>query len=933
MDRTIRDPASVTRPPAPPASRPTDRYLRLRVRYVLMFVALAVVPLAVAVAFLLDGLGERARDAADREARANLSLRLQAIAADVQRANRDLQSLALTPEVTAFQAAGAESSPDESPLRDPERLRRAVGAIIADNPVILSVALIDARGDVHWRMTPGQDEPAGRPATRVSAALPDQVLHPDGRAEARRAYLSNPTVHAGPDGRVTHATARLALATSHEGAVTGAVLVEVALPSLVSSQEGVLGFFLADADGRYLMRSGAAAAKPGASVPQDWPEIVPERVLNGLIVHGGDGAMAVQNFNVNLGGMPRVWMAGVVIDPAALADPDGFRNTLVVLGSAVAVIAALLALFAANRVTRPLVLLVDASRRIQNGEGSVRLRPADLGDLAEVAASFNGMLDTLVRRTRELVSAKEAAETMTRTKSEFLANMSHEIRTPMNGVLGMLELLEQSTLPASERSFVRTARNSAESLLGVLNDILDFSKIEAGKLQLESIDFDVRELAEEVTALLAKQAHAKGIELLCNVPSDLPPRVRGDPTRLRQVLVNLVGNALKFTQKGEVALSVAQDGTGERGIALSFEVRDTGIGMSTETVGRLFRPFTQADSSTTRKYGGTGLGLAITHQLVSLMGGEIRVRSEEGKGSVFAFRLDLPIGDGTQRGRLSATALSGMRVLVVDDNATNRVIVEHHLAAWGVQPVSAAGGWEALGMLRDADAAGQPFDLMLLDYHMPGMNGVELSRRVQADSTLCRVPRILLSSSGRLHGEEAAGAGLAGTLAKPVRARQLYEAITLALGREIVPADAGARRAQPPATRSARLLLVEDNPVNQKVALVTLRRLGYEVELADNGRTALDLAARKPFDLVLMDCQMPEMDGFAATRALRQREREQALRRVPIVALTANALEGDREQCLAAGMDDYLTKPFKREQLEAILGRWIAPQDESGKAA
>jgi len=898
---------------------------------VLIFVALAVVPLAVAVAVLLDGLGQRARDAADREARASLSLRLQAIAAEVQRANRDLQALALMPEVTAFQADAIRPA-DEIVFPDPQRLQRAVDAIVADDPAILSVALVDPRGRIRWRMTPGQAGSVPEAATAGPADVPDGVLHPKAPGDERRAYLSNPVVRSAPDGKVIEATARLALATLHEGTATGAVVIDVALPALVSSQEGVLGFFLADADGRYLMRSGAAV-KPGASVNQDWPEIAPDRALEGQIVHAGDAALAVQNFNVNLGGIPRVWTAGVVIDSAALADPDGFRNTLVVLGSAVAVIAALLALFAANRVTRPLVLLVGASRRIQNGEGSVRLRPSDLGDLAEVATSFNGMLDTLVRRTRELVSAKEAAETMTRTKSEFLANMSHEIRTPMNGVLGMLELLEQSTLPASERSFVRTARHSAESLLGVLNDILDFSKIEAGKLQLESIDFDVRELAEEVTALLAKQAHAKGIELLCNVPSDLPPRVRGDPTRLRQVLVNLVGNALKFTQKGEVALSVAQNGTGERGIALAFEVRDTGIGMSKDTVGRLFRPFTQADSSTTRKYGGTGLGLAITHQLVSLMGGEIRVRSEEGKGSTFAFTLHLPVGDGTQRGRLSATALSGMRVLVVDDNATNRLIVEHHLAAWGVQPVSAAGGWEAMGMLRDADAAGQPFDLMLLDYHMPGMDGIELSRRVQADSTLCRVPRILLSSSGRLHGEEAAGAGLAGTLAKPVRARQLYEAITLALGREAPPADAGGRATQPGIKRNARLLLVEDNPGNQKVALVTLRRLGYEVELADNGRTALDLAAQKPFDLVLMDCQMPEMDGFAATRALRQREREQALRRIPIVALTANALEGDREQCLAAGMDDYLTKPFKREQLEAILGRWIAPGDEGGKAA
>ncbi len=907
--------------------------LSLRLRYVLVFVALAVVPLGVAVSVLIDDLSDRARETANRDVQSSLSLRIQAIAGEVQRANRDLVALTRLPEAKELIRHSADTGIPETRIVDPTRLEQVFQAVLETSPDVRRVTVADTGGTELLRLDYSSEQQRVVQRAASAGRLDSEALKRALSVKAGRTYVSNPVVHAQRSGRVDSVTVMLAAPVMDGDKVSAIVTLEVAMPSMLLGQGDALGFFLASAEGKYLLAAGAAASA-STGVTGDWPGANLDRAISGDIVHRDGQTLALRAFNVNPGGAPRLWIAGRIENGAGLAAAaDDFHNKLVVLGSAVAVIAALLALFAANRVTRPLVLLVEAARRIQAGEGNVRLRPTDLGDLAEVAHSFNGMLDTVVRRTRELVAAKETAETTTRTKSEFLANMSHEIRTPMNGVLGMLELLEQSTLPAAERGFVRTARNSAESLLGVLNDILDFSKIEAGKLQLESIDFDARELVEEVAALLAKQAHAKGIELLCLVPNDLPPRVRGDPTRLRQVLVNLVGNALKFTQKGEVALSVAADAATDRGVALHFEVRDTGIGMSKDTVGRLFSPFTQADSSTTRKYGGTGLGLAITRQLVSLMGGEINVMSEEGQGSSFFFTLSLPIGDGTQRGRLSATTLTGLRVLVVDDNATNRLIVEHHLVSWGVQAVSAAGGWEALGVLRDAEAGGQVFDAILLDYHMPGMDGIDFSRRLQADSVLCRIPRILLSSSGRLNAEEAQGAGLSGSLAKPVRARQLYEAITHALGKEVAPQSAEPKAPVMREKRTARLLLVEDNPVNQKVALVTLRRLGYEVDLAGNGVEALEISARQRYDLIFMDCQMPEMDGFEATRALRKREQEMPLPRTPIVALTANALEGDREQCIAAGMDDYLTKPFKREQLEAILDRWLAVPKAPSKAA
>ena len=910
--------------------RPTRFRLSLRLRYVLVFVALAVVPITIAVTVLGRGVTERMYDRADADAQGGLALLVDAIASDIQTAERDLQMLArVSPAVGLRPAEGSGATPGDPATTDQwrTRLESLFRGYVATHSGVRHVAFVDDTGREWVRI---DVDGAGTSALVRTPSLP--ILSPEDVRKVLpltegQVYVSDVGLVSESDGAAAlHPDARRAVRmmtpVTLDGSTRGLLLLEMRPASLGGARGGHRDFLIAAPDGTYLFASWATMPAR-RSIRSDWPEIDLAHAHAGQVIRRDGKTLVLKSFNVNPGGPPRVWIAGLVVDTGELnAAADTLDSQLLVLGGVVAVLAALLALLAASRVMRPLVALVDAVHRIQGGDSSVRLETSNQGELDEVAQSFNGMLDTLERNRTELVAAKEEAESTTRTKSEFLANMSHEIRTPMNGVLGMLELLEQSALPATERGFARTARASAEALLALLNDILDFSKIEAGKLRLETIDFDVRELVEEVGALLAKQAHTRGIELLCVVPSDLPPRLRGDPSRLRQVLVNLVGNAIKFTHEGEVALSLKFETPLEGMAKVTFEVRDSGIGMSTETMLRLFKPFTQADSSTTRKYGGTGLGLAISRQLVAIMGGELAVMSEEGHGSTFWFSLTLPLGDGTQHSMQAGTVLSGLRVLVVDDNATNRLIVEHHLSAWGLNFEAAGDGAAAWELIQREAERNRRFDLILLDHHMPGMDGMTLSRHIAQDPRVCKVPRILLSSSGRLTAEEAAESGLDSSLAKPLRARQLYEAIAVAVGRTATVA-APVKAAAPAARKAGRLLLVEDNPVNQKVALVTLKRLGYDVQLAGNGREALTAVQDLAFELVLMDCQMPEMDGFEATRAIREREQSEGLPRVPIVALTANALEGDRTQCLEAGMDDYLTKPFKQDQLKAILERWL----------
>lgn len=652
-------------------------------------------------------------------------------------------------------------------------------------------------------------------------------------------------------------------------------------------------------------------------------------VIKHVVVDGHEFEMVTIHSNAYDGYRDPNWRLHVLLDrDIAYETVNNVKRYFILAGCIMLALSLLASYVVSRKIVSPVLSLAKGAEKLAEGDYSYTLEYKGSDEIAELTNSFNVMRIAIKQNEKELRKKSEIAEQASKLKSEFLANMSHEVRTPINGVMGMTELLMNTSLDETQTRYAKTISRSSQSLLSVINDILDFSKIEAGKLELTASAFDLRDLVEDVTEMVSEMAHRKGIEISQNLHPGSHTVFHGDCGRLRQILTNLLSNAVKFTKSGEVKLivSVPDYDQSNKPMAIDFKVIDTGIGISEKNQKKIFDSFVQADGSTTRRFGGTGLGLAISSKLVSIMGGELKVSSELDVGSTFSFAVKLkPMPSELKHAWSSNNALAGKRILIVDDNETNREILDTHTRFWGAQTTLATSGGEALELIRQAMNTNEEFDICITDMHMPQFNGIQLIDKLNQQEIAGDTRFILLSSvSDTVDLDTSVSLGIRSFANKPVKQSELYKCLISAL-QDMPDSNLSKKSIAKKIVAnklSGNVLLAEDNPVNQDMVVEMLKIIGVSVKVVNNGQEALDALDKEAFDLVLMDCQMPVLDGLAATRKIRESESGGASR-LPIIALTANAMQGDRETCINAGMDQYLSKPVTSTELNDVLRNWL----------